>query len=620
MQNDSTGEILKVFDDEGIEILKSCPRTLRNERISYIFSWSNYAQNLMENKKFIKVFLSDDISYYYACLSSLTYKNYDLILNTALEFSVDMDEIVQLFTYFSDDYQVDFIKNKKVFSDEMVHKIVGNSHSAAVIQSVIENYPVNLLNENINLERFFEKAKNSFADAQVKRNLWEEEKEYIHIPSTMITNDVMKEIWENYDIFRARAILDNAQYCTDTYDLEQFIKKKEDKLINDNGLSLINKGSLICDMLEEMQKARENGSDNLSNLIFKLRDTVRKIFDDDMFIQIQVVYREKGMDGLREYVDKCINNLISNYIIDYHFEVNFYNVMVDLNELMSYYFDGNISLDEEHVYLYDKIATIDYLSIFEKIELHNQLKQYNIKEIFYDDMAFARELVGTAIKDYSLTHEELQKYKDEKLSVEYGVPVYLMDGKPFFAIAKSGVKPVEYLPAGHSYSLIGDKGFAVFGDPSHSDTFLYEADDINPRQIVHVFPYDSFTYYQPFKSNSRASDRANMLLTPHQLIEKSGNNPSRSYNEILFLEAGNKLLEYADELPKLKKMALYCVDQIKEQDVRIAEANGVGIFLIDTSKYELEPAKSCSSFEHERFGYDYGYYTGGKKEKFEKMR
>lgn len=235
-------------------------------------------------------------------------------------------------------------------------------------------------------------------------------------------------------------------------------------------------------------------------------------------------------------------------------------------------------------------------------------------------MAFARELVGTAIKDYSLTHEELQKYKDEKLSSEYGVPVYLMDGKPFFAIAKSGVKPVEYLPAGHSYSLIGDKGFAVFGDPSHSDTFLYEADDINPRQIVHVFPYDSFTYYQPFKSNSRASDRANMLLTPQQLIEKSGNNPSRSYNEILFLESGNKPLEYADELPKLKKMALYCVDQIREQDVRIAEANGVGIFLIDTSKYELEPAKSCSSFEHERFGYDYGYYTGGKKEKFEKMR
>ena len=56
------------------------------------------------------------------------------------------------------------------------------------------------------------------------------------------------------------------------------------------------------------------------------------------------------------------------------------------------------------------------LSSQEKIELHNELKQYNMMEIFYDDMSFARKQVRKAIKDYSMVKEELVKFKDEELS------------------------------------------------------------------------------------------------------------------------------------------------------------------------------------------------------------
>ena len=62
-------------------------------------------------------------------------------------------------------------------------------------------------------------------------------------------------------------------------------------------------------------------------------------------------------------------------------------------------------IPEDRLYLYQQIVNIDMLSSQEKIELHNELKQYNIMEIFYDDMSFAKKQVRKAIKDYSMVKE-----------------------------------------------------------------------------------------------------------------------------------------------------------------------------------------------------------------------
>ena len=58
---------------------------------------------------------------------------------------------------------------------------------------------------------------------------------------------------------------------------------------------------------------------------------------------------------------------------------------------------------KERIELYDKISNIDWLLPEEKLELHSILKNYNMIELFYEDMAMARRIVAESIKEYSLS-------------------------------------------------------------------------------------------------------------------------------------------------------------------------------------------------------------------------
>ncbi len=617
LSKDHTGEVLRLFDDEGIAILEKSD--FRQQTIAYILNWSSYASDLLQNEKFVKLLLSDDISYYYASLTNFDSRVYDFILQTALSVDLDNSKLAELFSYFKTDYQINFVKNKKIQSEELLYRIFKKGNPA-VMQTIIENYDINLLSHNINLDWFFRVAKDSVLSSQASKYASGEDKKHISISSSMLDERVADKLWQEYNIFQLREILDNAQYCTDASYLNQMIKNKEDNFINNEIDDLLSKVDVLCEKFENMKRAMENGDydDNYYDNRNEYRDLINNVFSQELHSKMNRIYAQEGIDAVKKCVDTYINNTVSNYIIDHCFDVNYYNVMIDVRELLSYSFDGNISLDEDRLYLYDKISNIDYLPLDEKIEFYNQLKQYNVKEMFYDDMSFARKIVGEMIKDYSLSSESLQEYKDEELSKKYGVPVYKMDGKPFFGIVKTGYGPEtgrDQLPAGHSYSLIGDKGLAVFGNLSNSSTFMYDSSDLNPRQLVHVFPYDSFTYYQPFQYSTDASHRVNMLLTPSQLVETS-----KSYNELLILEKGREKFEFDDSIPQLKRMALYCLDEISKQDVEAASRAGVGIFLVDSSKYSLKETSKYDLYDHERFASNYQYYEGFTEDMFDKHR
>ena len=64
------------------------------------------------------------------------------------------------------------------------------------------------------------------------------------------------------------------------------------------------------------------------------------------------------------------------------------------------------------------------------------------------------------------------------------------------------------------------------------------------------------------------------------------------------LEQGYEEMQIDKYVPRLKSIALYCIDNITENDVEIAKINDVGIILIDTSKYkENENYMSYIRFE-----------------------
>ena len=233
------------------------------------------------------------------------------------------------------------------------------------------------------------------------------------------------------------------------------------------------------------------------------------------------------------------------------------------------------------------------LSSEEKIELHNKLKQYNMIEIFYDDMSFARRKVRESLKDYAMVKDELIKYKDEELSNEYGVDVYNINDNPFFAIVKSGIRADDSLPVGHSYSLVGNGCISVFGDLNSSNTYVYDATNLNPEQIVHIFPEDSFTLYQPFSFTDKATNRVEQLMMPDELLYNK-----RTYNEVLILEQGKKQTDIDSRIPKLKRIALYCVDKITAKDVEMAKINDMGIMLINSKNYNKGIELPASVYRH----------------------
>lgn len=615
LENDTDGLILTLFNDEGINIIKNS--NLKEERIRYILTYSLYKNELLLNDSFLYMFLNSDISYYYASLSNLNYDVYNNILKRSVELNINPDIIAKLFSYFNTSCKLSILSNWPC-SNELLYYIL-KVDKPLVVQKIISTYNIDLLSHDIDLRSFFNNAKEANLIAKTKRNYGETNLNEIEVPSHMITKEMANELWKRYDIFEIRAIINDASYSTDFSLVNNTIKQKEERLINNyNKLGMLSPFKEIYELFKDFKVEEEKVKQGLDDYKYyeKRMECIRLInkFDFVNFTKLNNIYATNGIEGVYEYFKRLSENSLSNYIIDYLFEENYHNIIIDVRELLNFYYRGNIVISKERLEIYDKISNIDLLTVEEKQELFNYLKNFNMIEMFYDDMRMARYIVGEAIKEYSLSSETIKQYKDEKLSKQYGVDVYNMNDNFFFGIVKSGRHMADSFPTGHSYSLIGHNGLVTFDDPKKSSTFLYDSDDMNPEQLVHAFPFDSFTFYRPFEHSTNSTKRVNTLLMPDELV-----NVSLSYNELLLLEKGTNEVGIEASIPELKRIALYCLDEIRTQDVDEAKQNNVGIILIDSKRYEQENKKIESLFEHDF--YDYNYFDGTyDKDKFEARR
>lgn len=623
LEQDNEGLVLNLFNDEGISILKKSK--LREDRINYILTFSLYKNELFLNSSFLDIVLDTDISYYYATLCNLEDDVCDKMLKRCIELDKSSVMFAKLFSYFDMKYKLKVLDNWP-YSTESLYELL-KMDEPQVVQKIISTYNIDLLSHDINLISFFNSVKNANLKARAKRYYGEDDICEIQIPSYMITKDMANKLWENYDIFRIRAIINDAEYSTDFSLVNNIIKKKEKWLIdNYNNLGMLSPFKEIYELYMNLKEEEEKVISGVDDVpYYKKRMEflrfARRYIPVDSFADsfadynvLNIMYHDHGIEKIYEYFRKLSENSLSNYIIDYLFEENYHNIIIDVRELLGFYYRGNIALPKVRVEIYQRISEIDLLTVEEKLELFNELKQLNMIEIFYDDMAMARYIVGEAIKDYSLTSETIKEYRDLELSKKYGVDVYNMKDNYFFGIVKSGGQKPNHLPQGHSYSLIGNNCLTTFDYPEDSTTFLYDADDVNPNQIIHVFPFDSFTKYNPFEYSQKPTTRVNTLFMPDELIKTS-----QAYNEILLLERGDREVGIEDSIPKLRKIALYCLNEIKEKDVEVAKENDVGIILIDSKRCRLDDEYKTNIFQHDLYGYDY-FNDIHDREKFESTR
>lgn len=617
IEYDFEGKIFELLDKEGIEILKNSK--LKSDRVAYILNFSPHKKELFKNLDFVDVILSSEISDFYSVFKSIETEECNYLLNRATELNLGDDFIARLFSFFSVETKLHILDNTK-FNQELIINILNKSYDPHVVQKILDTYNIDLTNPRVNAKGLFDKGKTAFLKKYAKDERSDTD---IIIPSTMITKELAERLWSESNIFTYRRIINDAAYSVDATVLNEYAKKQEEMIIN----STLNERLLypfneIYEAFKTYQEQKHNFKHDRLNYNssleneshFKFRklcaETGIRHFDK----HIEETLLKGSMEEVYEFICRFSDEKISDYIIDYHFEENYYNIMLDMNELLQYYYDGNIVIDREHLELYEQIINLDYMPIDERINLHNKLKNYNMMTMFYDDMRMARDMIAESIKEYSLSKETIQEHRDEELSEKYGVDVYVMDGEPFFGIVKTGRHRPDAYPTGHSFSLIGDKGLAVFGNPSESGTFLYDSDGLKKEQVVHVFPYDSFTLYKPYHYRTEASMRVNTLMTPEQLTTAS-----YTYNEILILENGTEKTEIDERVPELERIALYCLDKITPRDIEIAKQNGTGIILVNSKKYE-----QVSRTDFSRNGYrenKYNYFTGSyEREIHEEVR
>lgn len=587
LDNDYNGKILNLLDDEGVELLKK--NSYIEDRIIYILNYSNYVDLLFNNQKFLDLFLSTDISKYYASLKNLNNKTYDLIVNRCLELNKDINLTGQLISYFNKDYRLKFI-DKYDYPNDLIYEML-KRNPKLLGKKILEKYNIDLLSHNIPVGGLVAAGKSLSFEDMTKRKGYSyvnSSGEVFYLSSDLLNMDVAKKLWNELNVYEYRFLINDANYCGDPTNLNNYAKTKEEEFILNTDYPKIYQN--IFNMINKLSNL--DSSSNEYHNIFRNLIRQIQIFPNE-YTNIRMLIFNGEFDEVINLITKSLDEKKSDYIIDYHFEENYYNVMYDLRELLEFYYAGNIDIPEDRLYLYQKIVNIDMLSSQEKIELHNELKQYNMMEIFYDDMTFARKQVREALKDYAMVKDELVKFKDEELSNEYGVDVYNINDNPFFAIVKSGIRFEDSLPVGHSYSLVGNGCISVFGSLKNSNTYVYDASDLNPEQIVHIFPKDSYTLYQPFSFTEKATDRVEQLMMPDELLYNK-----RTYNEVLILEQGSMQTDIDSRIPKLKKIALYCVDQITAKDVETAKIHNIGIMLINSKKYNKGIEMPPSIYRH----------------------
>lgn len=622
-----TNNIMELLNEEGLNILNSSPR--REERIDYILAFSKQLKELFQYEPFMELFLSSDISYFCINIENLEKESVFNLMNKLISMDKSNQEIAKTFGYFGESIKKEIIESKTL-PMELIYEIF-KAGRLTDRTTIFENYDIDLTSHNINLYNLFYNGKHSALQSIKSRNLGLREFKPLSIPTHLITKEVADKIWDKYDIFAIREIINMASYSTDPTYLNEYTKRKEEYIIgncaNNEFVSPIKDIYESAYRYYEIRTRLDKESDSLTNdeydelyrehITYKKEYYNHKYHDHNkkLFEKLENSYKENGLSSIIELFEIENSKMISNYIIDYHFEENYHNIKLDVDELLNFYFRGNINLSQEFISIYERVSNIDYLTIEEKLELHEELKQHNMIERFYDDMAFARHIVRETIKDYSLTSETLEEYLDEELTEQYGVPVYNVKEEPFFGIVKSGIHAPDKLPTGHSYSLVGNNCVSIFGSPDASNTYLYDAETLNPDQIVHVYPRDSFTIYRPFDAVDTPTNRVNTLLTAPELISAS-----TSYNEILILEQGSKPHEIDKDIESLKRIALYCIDNISEQDVNQAKKTGLGILLVSAKSYNPE-FETTERISNPDYLWEYKYFDGtSEKEKYESRR
>lgn len=273
---------------------------------------------------------------------------------------------------------------------------------------------------------------------------------------------------------------------------------------------------------------------------------------------------------------------ITEYIINYFFQDNYYNFMTNLFQMVNYLQSTKkILVKVDNIKIYNLFNGLSNTPLKEKVGLFKEYYQNNhLMEMFYDDMEIVKndshqELVDATIK---LTHDT-PIYKKE-LSQKAGIDIYYLNGEEFYGFVRClGVKRGDlsdkdsYVYSkkgrfGYSFSYIGDKNIGTTDYDGNNITLFY--DQIDYKNIMYVYHGDMHSKAVRSQEDY-LSEKHNEIRTPSSLICDTEN-----YNEVFILSSDDGIMP----------TALVCYDTITDDDILFAKKYNLSILLINREKYK----------------------------------
>ncbi len=311
--------------------------------------------------------------------------------------------------------------------------------------------------------------------------------------------------------------------------------------------------------------------------------------DVSIFDEERKKYIEKKMLN----ADNIKDEWYTEYIIQYFFGDNYYNFIINVFNMLSYYrsINGNfISL--ENLKIYERFNNISKLTLNEKRELFREYyrKSNSIKEMFYDDMRKVKDRCYKRLVDRALKLNKDSNVYNQKLSNKYNVDVYYLNGEEFYAFVRTFSinrndlsDKANYINSnlnrlGYSFSYISDKNIGTTDFEQKKVVLLY--DQINPNNISYVHHADIHSS-RKIKQDTYLSNKVNELSSPDRLAMMAN-----GYNEVYI--NGNNIVP----------TALICYDNITNDDVLFAKKYNLSIVLMNTSKYRRDDGRYEDFFDN----------------------
>ena len=332
------GTIFELLDDSGIKILKNCDDCY--DKVFAIITSRASNLKLFDNESFLELITS-------------------LNIITSAYASLRNDEALKFIRY--------LIKKNK--DDDIIIDIFG------VLDESVQEYVVKNINMHVLYPKILVKSKGKSAKIILDSITSLEEYSYdelfrifslgVHIPTKLLDEEFTKKLSTMIDVQAYRFLINKLKMVNDVSRIET--KRKEFyKSFLDNYKNII----------EELKQ----GKSFLQVLACRF----------NFFDRFDIICGFLGLvDSTEEKVNKFLDIITTDIVIDYLFEDIPYNVLVDIQELLKFAQELPI-LSQDDIIIYKIILSLDKMHIDYKIKLLKELKDIDMISKFYDDYLKAR--------------------------------------------------------------------------------------------------------------------------------------------------------------------------------------------------------------------------------------